>query len=622
MTPRSGDGGAALLIGEEPRVLVTAARSLHRHGIRADVATFGPPSMALRSRAIGAVVSLGSHGDEPDHVLAALLDQLDGGRYGVVVPCSDTALGAVARFYTELAGLARVACPPPHVINRVLVKSLTLEAGRAAGVAIPRAFPIERSSDLERWKTIVTFPVILKPRRKMEAAPFKVRRLDSWEQLCAALETDPELPERCLIQEYCPGEGVGVEVLMHAGEPLMLFQHRRVREWPSSGGVSVIAEAERVDPGLAAQAIRLLQTVEWEGAAMVEFRCDPSTGRTALMEINGRYWGSLPLTVQAGLDVPFYHWQLVHGWRPRIPAAYRVGVRMRWTGGALRRLEDAARNPGPGRPGMLREAGQLLCAWPTTKDALWSWRDPLPGLADGGGAALGLVWRGALRMLKRTLPRDVVDVLKLARIAGVRPAMASARARARRALRPGSGLRVPPDQIRSVLFVCHGNIIRSPMAAALLARMLAGAPRSVDVLSAGLHAHPFNGPDLRAIQLAADFGVSLLHHRAQPMSKSLAEKGDLIIVMDHRNEAELLARYPECRAKVHLLAPCLESASGPRTLEVADPYLGTIEDVRRCFRELESHVTRLARFLSGAPVPAAAEQGRSVRRRRRATAVR
>ena len=120
--------------------------------------------------------------------------------------------------------------------------------------------------------------------------------------------------------------------------PIALFQHRRLKEFPRSGGVSVVAIAEPVDSLLADHAMRLLKALEWEGVAMVEFRVDRPTQRVALMEVNGRYWGSLQLSILAGVDFPWYQWQVAHAQSSDVPVCYRTGVTARWTHGALQRL--------------------------------------------------------------------------------------------------------------------------------------------------------------------------------------------------------------------------------------------------------------------------------------------
>lgn len=155
-------------------------------------------------------------------------------------------------------------------------------------------------------------------------------------------------------------------------------------------------------------------------------------------------------------------------------------------------------------------------------------------------------------------------------------------------------VRMMRGPIRSVLFVCHGNIIRSPMAAAMLRHYLPqGYSHMVTISSAGLYAMPTNRADLRAIEVAREFGISLDDHRAQPVTRELVDRYDVILVMDYLNEATLLARYPEAWQKVYMLAACL-SGKRPNEVEIQDPYSGDIADIRRCSEILHSCVCTLA----------------------------
>jgi predicted ATP-grasp superfamily ATP-dependent carboligase len=132
-------------------------------------------------------------------------------------------------------------------------------------------------------------------------------------------------------------------------------------------------------------AIRLLRRLNWEGPAMVEYRYDRATGSAVLMEVNGRYWGSLPLSIAAGVEFPYYHWQIVRGHTP-VPRAYRIGTRMRWTAGEIFRIRgmwNALRRGELARAEFLRALGALLKdLLPGVHDAVWSFRDPLPFLAE------------------------------------------------------------------------------------------------------------------------------------------------------------------------------------------------------------------------------------------------
>ena len=97
-----------------------------------------------------------------------------------------------------------------------------------------------------------------------------------------------------LIQQYVPGEGLGVSCLFdRESRPVAVICHRRLREYPVDGGPSAACEAIW-DDGLAERALTLLRALSWRGVAMVEFK--GTVERPVLMEINPRIWGSFPLT--------------------------------------------------------------------------------------------------------------------------------------------------------------------------------------------------------------------------------------------------------------------------------------------------------------------------------------
>jgi len=143
----------------------------------------------------------------------------------------------------------------------------------------------------------------------------------------------------------------------------------------------------------------------------------------------------------------------------------------------------------------------------------------------------------------------------------------------------------------SILFVCHGNIIRSPMAEALFRRAAAEKQPSPSARSAGTRAVAGRAADPRAVTEAAGFGVDLASHRAQPLSQDLVGHADIIAVMDLLNEAEVLAGFPEARNKVVLLG----AFDGSTTLSgaiIPDPYMEDTAQVRQCYVRLVDSTRR------------------------------
>src|SRR5690606_12472919 len=112
-----------------------------------------------------------------------------------------------------------------------------------------------------------------------------------------------------LLQSFVPGSGAGVFALYDRGRAVTIFAHRRLREKPPQGGVSVLSASALPAPAALAAAQRLLDHVGWHGVAMVEFRVTPE-GEPFLMEVNIRFWGSLQLAIDAGVDFPWLLHQL------------------------------------------------------------------------------------------------------------------------------------------------------------------------------------------------------------------------------------------------------------------------------------------------------------------------
>ncbi|ELZ03955.1 carboxylate--amine ligase [Natrialba asiatica] len=127
-------------------------------------------------------------------------------------------------------------------------------------------------------------------------------------------------------QEYVPTtDEYGFFALYDHGEPVATFQHRQRRGYSYAGGPSSYRESVWI-PELERAGRALLDHLEWHGLAMVEFLRDEETGEFKLMEVNPRFWSSLPFSVQTGADFPYYYWLLAGDERERIDHDYEVGM--------------------------------------------------------------------------------------------------------------------------------------------------------------------------------------------------------------------------------------------------------------------------------------------------------
>jgi len=135
--------------------------------------------------------------------------------------------------------------------------------------------------------------------------------------------------------------------------------------------------------------MRLLGPLGWHGVAMMEFKQDQRTGQSFLMEVNGRFWGSLQLAIQAGVDFPYLSCQLALGDTVAAPLEYQVGIKSRWLLGDLDHLiirlfhRDDAQNLPAGAPSRARALARFLQPFnPGMRYDVLSGDDPRPFLHE------------------------------------------------------------------------------------------------------------------------------------------------------------------------------------------------------------------------------------------------
>lgn len=205
------------------------------------------------------------------------------------------------------------------------------------------------SSDFTSRESLISeavrigFPMVVKAAHSRERLSGKyvassVMYANDPGELRTVLGKEPFDRTRCLVQKKIQGPGVGIFLLAQHGDVLARFAHRRIREKPPSGGVSVLCESVHPPAEALDAASRLISINNWHGVAMVEFKLDAEENRPKLIEVNARFWGSLNLAIRAGVDFPFLLYQLALGERVEGPAEYRIGLKSRWEFGDLDHL--------------------------------------------------------------------------------------------------------------------------------------------------------------------------------------------------------------------------------------------------------------------------------------------
>lgn len=298
-----------------------------------------------------------------------------------------------------------VLAPDAGKLALVLDKQQTFDAAARVGISVPASWSPVAGEDFAAKAAALAYPVAIKwPDPNAVASALAAQGLDlekveyakSAEELLAVLRRYDAIDLWPLVQTWCPGHGLGQMLHMHEGRATLRFQHRRLREWPPTGGVSSFCETVPLDEHGAQMALSeaLLREIGWEGPAMVEYRHDPATGTYWLMEINGRFWGSIPLAYHAGAHFAWETYRCrVLGERDETEPRLR-SRRARYVIPDTKHIAAVLRDSRLPRATRLGAGLGFLAdfADPRVRYYVWSWRDRKPFFGD----LLGIV-RRALR---------------------------------------------------------------------------------------------------------------------------------------------------------------------------------------------------------------------------------
>jgi predicted ATP-grasp superfamily ATP-dependent carboligase/protein-tyrosine-phosphatase len=540
-------------LGDSELTSLAIVRSLGRLGLEVHLAPFEGSPVTRHSRYVARRHLLGHPLANEAGFVDALRRLLAATSFDLVVPTSDKSLVPLMAYRDEISRVSRFVAPDDvgfRVTNR---KDETLALAAACGMRVPRTVRVDNAVEAASIALPFPFPVVLKPIVSHVAGRterLRVRVAHSMDEL------EQRLPEMAtaspvLVQEFCPGTGLGLSVLARNGEVTAAFQHERVHE-PPAGGAGSYRRSAPLSKELLEAVQRFCAEIGWNGPAMFEFK-QHDGGEPVLMEVNGRFWGSLALAIHAGVDFPRLMYESMVLDRTTRVFEYRVPLYVRHTVRDVSWLYANAR-VSRARPDLIRVPMSQLAREALNLPAgrerydLESFADPLPAFF------------GWLDMA-----RDVYGVAR--RWATERARMSAVRRRMER-LRGSRELAERIGAARSVLFICQGNINRSAVAEQVLAACVRGTSKLRTVASAGFDRRQGRRTTSISRAAAAALGVDLEAHESTPVTAEMLARFDLIVAMELRQVLGI-ADFDANAGRNCIVLALLDPEGGP--LDIPDP---------------------------------------------------
>lgn len=561
---------SVLVLGRDIRAFLAVIRSLGRANLQVHTGMCADSDLALKSVYVHRHHQIPEYHPSSSDWIDCISELMAQYQFDLVIPTHDESAIPMQLYRDRLAALGRAYSLDPQVFDIAFDKIKSSELALKLGIKLPKQTTIAVGDLKSGPPAGFRLPIVIKPSSSYISDDLGQRRevkiVTSEAQLQDTAAKHSDWGD-VLIQEVFKGIGAGVEILAHKGETLAIFQHVRVHE-PLGGGASSYRKSVPINPELRDAAEKLMAGLNYTGVAMVEFKIDPVSKDWIFIEINGRFWGSLPLAIASGVDFPFYLYDLLVNGNTQVRSLGKSVVYCRnlrrdlyWN---IDNLKERRRKiPSPDSiplPMIFREVFRLL----TFRDHIdsFSLDDPRPGWAEF---------------------REIISMVVAKAHSFIRRGIRNSRpVRNHRSNR----IKEIVHSSQQILFVCSGNICRSPFAAIYAQKIL---PRVFTVKSCGFHQQKDRPSPNQAVASASSFEIDLSKHASVKITDFLVDNSDIVFVFEEKNYDRFCEEFPNDIEKVYFVGDL--KARGD--YEIEDPYGGDDERFTSIYQEICDSIDNL-----------------------------
>jgi predicted ATP-grasp superfamily ATP-dependent carboligase len=318
------NAGRVFLTDANYKHTLAAIRSLGQKGLKVDVGSASPLQIGAFSKYANLALVYPDPKISPERFVKFILKTCTRNKYDMIIPIGYTSTVTLSMFKEKLEHAVKIPVADYEQMRVAACKDETITLAKKLGIPTPNTIRLEEN-DINRAKTL-RYPLVVKGITDSGRVYYVASPKELTEKSSLLFKVEGKSP---LIQEYIRGEGFGFFALFNHGEPRAMFMHRRIREYPITGGPSTVAESV-YEPKLREYGLKILDTLNWHGVAMVEFKRDAQDNEFKLMEINTKFWGSLDLAIASGVDFPYLLYRMAVEGDIKPVFSYKVGVRFMW----------------------------------------------------------------------------------------------------------------------------------------------------------------------------------------------------------------------------------------------------------------------------------------------------
>lgn len=273
-----------------------------------------------------------SPSNSPAEFLRVILDYVKENAIDVLMPVNSAETLLISQYKDKFLPYTKVPFEDYSKMNKLHDKGKLAKVAEELNIPIPKTYEITDFKAIEKSARTYMYPVVIKLKNSTSSVGINYASsqndfISKYKETILKFKLDSlDYP---IIQEYIHGTGYGVSLLMNHGELRAIFTHKRLREYPITGGPSTLRESVR-HPEMERIAIKLMKHFNWHGIAMVEFKLDQRTNKPYLIEVNPRFWGSINQAIASGVDFPYLLYKMAKEGDVQAVLNYKLGVKTRF----------------------------------------------------------------------------------------------------------------------------------------------------------------------------------------------------------------------------------------------------------------------------------------------------